>query len=284
MTMRHLKTICRLCLAMMLLAAHMDLYAQQANKQITSEWRDGDYIVRRYLVSDNHPHNTEYEIHYAINSAKAVAEYEDNGAEISRLDTFFSQLSNDSLLHISKITISGYASPDGTTASNTKLAHQRAEQLGYMLAERYGLNDYNIAINSYVEPWSATTMAIETSELEDRDNIADIVNSSEPPMTIDNRLKHEREAWDWLTTNVLPDMRRSVITITYTKDKMMDSREYKPIANTPQEVVVTEVIVENKKHHKENKHKEKRHRNIIVINEWEGVIIDMGATDEGTSN
>lgn len=260
--------------------------AQSGNKRMLAEWRDGDYIVRRYIVTDNSYENQNYEIHYAINSANTVVGFEDNSAELSRLDSFFDELRRDTTIHISKIEITGYASPDGTTKFNSELARKRAQELSAMLASRYNISGSNIAISSHVEPWSATSNAIEHSSLNNRNDLVRIVNSNETPMTIDNKLKHDDKAWNWMKSDVLPDMRRATVTIAYTKDQIMDNREYKPINNTPTEVVVIEEVIAEKptkRHHEQEKQKRhgKHHKKVVILNEWDGVIIDMGATNEG---
>lgn len=257
---------------------------QQASRKLSAEWRDGDYIVRRYIVTDNSPHKAEYELHYAINSAATTPGYEHNDEELARLDRFFQELKRDTLRHVSAITITGYASPDGTTPFNTELARKRAEELSQMLTKRYELKGYRVNIASHVEPWSATTEAIEDSRLKNRNDLVNIVNAAEAPMVVDNRLKHDAAAWQWMKSDVLPDMRRAVVSITYTEDQMMDSREYSPVKR---EVVVVEEVVEkdkhdkdSKHHHKQDKHSKRKHK---VVDEWEGVIIDYGASssDDG---
>lgn len=283
--MKRFRTITMLSLVAVLCFA-TGANAQSGNKKMLAEWRDGDYIVRRYVVTENAPQNANYEIHYAINSANTVVGFEDNSEELARLDKFFSDLRRDTTMHISKIEITGYASPDGTTKYNSELARKRAQELSSMLAKRYGLSGNNIAISSHVEPWSATTDAIKTSNLDNRSDLVRIVNSNEPPMTIDNRLKHENTAWRWMKNDVLPDMRRATVTIAYTKDKVVDNREYKPVKSTPTEVVVVEEVIAekpDKRHHDHNKdkHHQKHKRNVVVLNEWDGVIIDMGAATEG---
>lgn len=264
--------------------------AQSGNKRMLAEWRDGDYIVRRYVVTDNASTNQNYEIHYAINSANTVVGFEDNSEELARLDSFFDELQRDTTIHISKIEIVGYASPDGTTKFNSELARRRAQELSSMLAQRYNISDSNIAISSHVEPWSATSDAIEHSSLNNRNDLVRIVNSNEAPMTIDNKLKHEDKAWKWMKSDVLPDMRRATVSIAYTKDRIMDNREYKPLNPAPTEIVVIEEVVAEKptkrhhdheKRHHEGKHHGKHNKKVVILNEWDGVIVDMGATTEG---
>ena len=275
--------------------AGVEASAQQGTRKMTAEWREGDYIVRRYIIADATSESANYEIHYAINSADAAMGFEDNSEALAELDNFFNQIRKDSLVHISKISVTGYASPDGTTQFNSALAEKRAKELSTMLAQRYGLQDYAIAISSKVEPWSATTDAIEHSSLNNRSDIVRIVNANEPPMTIDHRLKRENKAWSWLKSDVLPDMRRATVTIAYTTDQVSDKREYKPVASTPKEVVIVEeFIVEDKAHkhheghkhydrpdHHRGKHSQKHRSKVVVLNEWDGIIIDCGASMEG---
>ena len=294
--MKRFHTIKTIALATLLLAIGTMAKAQSNQQVMVKEWRDGDYIVRRYIVADNTPHQAEYEIHYAINSATTATDFDQNGAEIGRLDSFFNQLKSDTLRHVSSIAITGYASPDGTPKHNSDLARKRAQQLGEMIAQRYNLSVSNIAVTSHVEPWSATTDAIEHSSLKNRNELVTLVNSDKTPMAVDYQLKGNSTAWQWLKSDVLPDMRRAVVTISYTEDGMQDKREYAPSKPTTREIIVVEEIEVPKhhrkdykevyhkeaerhdtKHHKEDKHK----RKVVILNEWEGVIIDLGAATEG---
>ena len=293
--MRRLLKLGTICITAVLSLISTEIFAQQTSQKMTAEWRDGDYIVRRYIVSDGTPQCANYEIHYAINSANTVAGYEDNNEVLARLDSFFNEIKKDSLVHISKISVTGYASPDGTTQFNSALAEKRAKELSTMIAKRYGLSDYNISVSSQVEPWSATTDAIEHSTLSNRNDIVNIVNSNETPMTIDNKLKRENSAWSWLKSDVLPDMRKATVTIAYTKDQVTDKREYVPTSTSPADmIIVEEYIVEEKpqKHHERTKHYERpdhqrgkhrtkhHHHKVVILNEWDGVIIDCGASTE----
>ena len=106
-----------------------DAEAQNQGKgQLVEEWRDGDYMVRRYLITDVPTQNSNYEIHFEINSAAITSGYEDNNTMLDALDKFFTETQSMPTRHIKAIAVTGYASPDGTTASNSRLAQQRAEQ------------------------------------------------------------------------------------------------------------------------------------------------------------
>ena len=254
-----------------------------AQRRQVAEWRDGDYVVRRYIVTDDRPHSEVYEIHYAVNSSSADDSGE-NGDVMAGLDRFFEELKSDTLRHIKSIAIAGYASPDGTVPFNTELARRRAQQLSTMLAHRYNLRGTDIVITSYVEPWSATTDAIEHSSLVNRGTLVNIVNANEAPMVVDGKLKRDGAAWQYLKSDVLPDMRRAVVTVSYTEDVMQEDREYSPVEIYVEEFVVVEEPERHKDRHESHpkdahhKHKRDEKRNVIILNEWEGVIYDAGAS------
>lgn len=254
-----------------------------AQRRQVAEWRDGDYVVRRYIVTDDRPHSEVYEIHYAVNSSSADDSGE-NGDVMAGLDRFFEELKSDTLRHIKSIAIAGYASPDGTVPFNTELARRRAQQLSTMLAHRYNLRGTDIVITSYVEPWSATTDAIEHSSLVNRGTLVNIVNANEAPMVVDGKLKRDGAAWQYLKSDVLPDMRRAVVTVSYTEDVMQEDREYSPVEIYVEEFVVVEEPERHKERHESHpkdahhKHKRDEKRNVIILNEWEGVIYDAGAS------
>ena len=279
-TMKDNSFISVLCLTLAMIFVAGSVSAQR--RQV-AEWRDGDYVVRRYIVTDDRPHSEVYEIHYAVNSSSADDSGE-NGDVMAGLDRFFEELKSDTLRHIKSIAIAGYASPDGTVPFNTELARRRAQQLSTMLAHRYNLRGTDIVITSYVEPWSATTDAIEHSSLVNRGTLVNIVNANEAPMVVDGKLKRDGAAWQYLKSDVLPDMRRAVVTVSYTEDVMQEDREYSPVEIYVEEFVVVEEPERHKDRHESHpkdahhKHKRDEKRNVIILNEWEGVIYDAGAS------
>ncbi|MBR5822514.1 MAG: hypothetical protein IKY51_06685, partial [Alistipes sp.] len=70
--MRRFIKLGTICITAVLALISTATFAQQGARKMTAEWRDGDYIVRRYIVADGTQHSANYEIHYAINSADAT--------------------------------------------------------------------------------------------------------------------------------------------------------------------------------------------------------------------
>ena len=242
------------------------------------EWRDGDYIVHRYTTTNTKPQSNAYEIHFEINSSDVTTGYDHNDNALASLDSFFAECRNMPSRHIKGIAVTGYASPDGSTTFNTELAHERAKELGMMLIERYGLQESSVTLSSHVEPWSATADGIEHSTLANREELTSMVEGKATPMVIDNNLKHDKTAWAYIKSDVLPPLRRATIVVTFTEDKTEIVREYSPLPQQPTEIIIIEELTEEKpRHHKHHNH----HHNMVTVYEWDGIIIDAGASTEG---
>lgn len=245
---------------------------------VEEEWRDGDYIVHRYTTINTKPQNNEYEIHFEINSSDVAAGYDHNDDALASLDSFFAECRNMPSRHVKGIAVTGYASPDGSSTFNTELAHERAKELGMMLIERYGLQESSVTLSSHVEPWSATADGIEHSSLANRKELSSMVESKASPMAIDNNLKHDKTAWSYIKSDVLPPLRRATVVVTYTEDKTEIVREYSPLPQQPTEIIIIEEVADEKPRH--HKHHNRRH-DMVTVYEWEGIIIDAGASTEG---
>ena len=246
--------------------------AQKSKHHLMSEWRDGDYIVRRYIVEDDTLHKAKYELHYAINSATTAPEYEHNDIELERLDRFFAELKSDTLRHVSSITIAGYASPDGNARSNETLALSRAQKFRNMLDSRFNASThYKVQLSSAVEPWKACDDGVENSAIADKQKVLDLINSSAAAPTIESQLKSMPAVWSVFRTSILPALRRVDMTVYYNTDTIFELRTLieKPNpqpAPQPQRRCSCPVIVEDemigiivdmnprKHHHKHGKH------------------------------
>lgn len=196
------------------------------NGTLLSEWVEGDYIVRRYLVKGTQPKTAEFVVHYAVGNAQVSGQFDENSDELRQIGDFISRIKNDTLRHVSSVSVTGYSSPDGSAAYNAKLAKNRANDLLTWLNSKYALSSlHTVTVDGRVAPWSACADEVRRSSLQNKNTILDIVNSSEAAPTVERQLKAHTTAWNWLRTSVLPTLRRTVVTFTYTEDSMHQTRE-----------------------------------------------------------
>lgn len=193
---------------------------------LLSEQVEGDYIVRRYLVRGTQPKSEDFVVHYAVSKAQVSGQFDENSDELRQIGDFISRIKNDTLRRVTAVRITGYSSPDGSAAYNASLAKKRANDLLTWLNSKYALSNlYTVSVDGKVAPWSACADDVRRSSLQNRSTVLDIVNSSESAPTIERQLKAHTTAWNWLRTSVLPSLRRTVVTFTFTEDSVQQTRE-----------------------------------------------------------
>lgn len=226
-----------------------------ADTVMLSDRIEGDYQVRRYLIRSTD--DVDYSIRYRISMAKLNAALKGNAQALSELNGFVEGLMGDTTRRVSEVVITGYASPDGGVAYNERLAAQRANDFKAYLDSKYDFSKhYNVRVNSVAEDWKATHAAIASSSIPDCTTVLGIVDGTQAPMAKEQALKHHPAVWNYLTTEILPPMRRVEVMIGYATDRIVEQRTLvkrpapapKPAAPAQDYVVVEEdvngVIVE----------------------------------------
>ncbi|MBP3482301.1 MAG: hypothetical protein J6K28_02780 [Alistipes sp.] len=192
---------------------------------LLSQSRDGDYMVRRYLVKSNGGCNSDFAVRYRINLSTMSPSLSDNGVELSALNAFIDSLATDSMMHVRSVTITGYASPDGTETANMKLAHARAADFKKYLDNKYGLSSkYDVRVDAVVDGWDSCIDGIEASNLAQRKDAVAIIRSNDDMSVKQRKLKSMKGVWNYLASNVLPPLRQADIEFDYGRDDIAETR------------------------------------------------------------
>lgn len=214
---REILTLLALSCALVSTAQDSDLPAK--NAVLISQTRNGNTITSRYKVPHNSGKHAEFDLHYTINKADIVTSVSDNNKQIEALQDFMEQ-SNDSTLHIASIQIVGYASPDGNQTKNDTLAAKRAQALYH-----YAVNTYHpklpIQTKSKTFQWADCVTAIESSAIPSKAEVLRIVQSDHKECDKELQLRKIPQAWNYLTTLILPQMRYADIAFDYGEDEIV---------------------------------------------------------------
>lgn len=235
---------------------------QTDNKELISEWIDGNYLVRRYKIKPV-GQQSQYDMHYTISASKLSDLTKGNATEIADIDKMMASLKNDTTKHVQRVEIKGYASPDGNLKSNEALALRRAEQFREWLDARYALAaKFNVQLSSEAEPWSACDKAVESSSMSDKSGVLAILNSSIGESQKEQKLKAIPQVWSVFRNQILPAMRRVDMTIYYNADSYVEVRTLieKPAPQPQQEVASKRCCCDG----------------MVVEDEIIGIIVDMG--------
>lgn len=119
-------------------------------------------------------------IQYPTGSAKVDSTYKNNVKELEKLKKMMSPLIEEGdLVSIKRISVEGYASPDGSATTNDKLALERADAFAKFLAENYHFNDSILAVSSHGEDWDELIRLIRKDMPDYADKALEIIDKNE---------------------------------------------------------------------------------------------------------
>lgn len=162
-----------------------------------------------------HYEGTAY-IDYPLNSTEVLEDFNHNAATFARIRaTLDSVLHNERAL-LQRITIKGYASPEGTYAHNEELASGRVRNLRRYLTEQMGVPYILITVDFEPEDWDGLRRAVKASSLPDRDAVMEIINTHvHPDERLARLVRRYPAAYAFLLDSIFPTLRRTDYRIDY---------------------------------------------------------------------
>lgn len=116
---------------------------------------------------------------FAAGQSTIVPNFNNNAAELEKIQELIVALKNDPYATITRITITGYASPEGTFQTNLLLSEKRATALKQYIAKINNLPERLFAAKGAGEDWSALDSLIENSTgYDDKDVILSIIRNT----------------------------------------------------------------------------------------------------------
>lgn len=215
--------------------------AQGADSVLLSETTDGDYIVRRWVVKTRS--DADYTVRYQINLATLNATLNGNSKELNELNTFISNLMQDTLMHVKSAVITGYSSPDGPVKFNEALAARRARDFKNYVDKKYDFSKkYDVTIHSVAEDWEMCRSLVAQSQIPDKQAVLNAIDSDRGVEQKEAAIKKLPAAWDYMKRNILPPLRRVELAINYGDGNVVEQRTLIPRPEVV-EIDTTEEVV-----------------------------------------
>ena len=155
------------------------------------------------------------------------------------------QINNDQeKLALENIEVSAYASPDGGLSLNDKLAGQRQK-----VTEKY-LNqelkkmkmNANVDANYTAEDWDGFQQLVQASDIQDKDVILRVLSMYKDPQEREQQIRNISAAFRELADGILPELRRSRMTINYETIGRSDEQIAQQIAADPAQLTIEELL------------------------------------------
>ena len=120
-------------------------------------------------------------------------------------------------LNLDNVEVSAYASPDGGFNINDKLANQRqkvSEQYVNQELKKIKM-DANVDARYTAQDWEGFQELVQASDIQDKDIILRVLSMYKDPQEREQQIKNISAAFRELADGILPQLRRSRLTINY---------------------------------------------------------------------
>ena len=192
---------------------------------LLSKRTDGNYEIRQYLVKGQTPQEADFTFHFPISSSQMLTNFSDNATVVKALNDFGAKVMGDTLTRVTSIKISGWASPDGSEATNQKLAKARAATLAsYLTSQCPAMKSMAMDSSSAVATWKDCLPMLKKSSASDYSAAADIINGNHTEAVKEAHLMKLSSVWAYLKSSVLPQFRCAKVEFVYCTSTIVEQR------------------------------------------------------------
>ena len=145
---------------------------------------------------------------------------------------------------ISNIEVSAYASPDGGLSLNTTLAENREGNTTKMLSKdlKKAKIDAPIDAKYTAQDWEGFQELVSKSNIQDKELILRVLSMYQDPAQREQEIKNISSVYKTLADEILPQLRRSRLTLNYEIIGKSDEEIAKLASSNPSELNVEELL------------------------------------------
>ena len=182
---------------------------------------------------------------FEVNKIHIRPEYMNNPQELAKIRKMIDELKSDPNVKVNRLDIIGYASPEGTLAANKRLSEGRAMALRDYLASRYDFsrNQYSIIFGG--ENWEGLEKALETVEMEYKDEVLDIIRNIPVEKGRETKLMQLRGGapYRYLLKYIFPSLRVAICKVNYEVRNFNVDEAKEEIKKRPQNLSLNEMFL-----------------------------------------
>jgi hypothetical protein len=185
----------------------------------------------------------EASIMFLIQQAK-IRESELKGQSVSDLSSKIASTSKDSTRKIAGIEVSSYASPDGSVSLNEGLASDREDATVAYLQKLLKKTKATSSIDAKftAEDWEGFKDLVGKSDIQDKDLILRVLSMYNDPEQREAEIKNLSAVFQTLADEILPQLRRSKLTLNVDVIGKSDAELQKLALNDPSKLNVEELL------------------------------------------
>lgn len=201
------------------------------------------YIAPEAEVEKRRALSGEAYLDFVVNRTEIDPSYCRNPEELAYIHASLDTVLHDRDIRITRIALRGYASPEGSYRSNSRLAQGRTEALKRYVMARYGFVDTLVTADFVPENWEGLRRCVEGGSLPERDGILALIDSDREPDAKEQAIRScYPEAYATLLAECYPGLRRTDYRIDYTV-RGFSAEEAKAVLRTrPQKLSLEEMF------------------------------------------
>ncbi len=169
----------------------------------------GDDAFQR-IIKEKHDANIMFLIQQANVRASELKKAKEFGEEVKGINDAANK-------KINNIEISAYASPDGSLDLNTGLAERRQDNTAKVISRdlKKAKVDATIDTKYTAEDWEGFQELVSKSNIQDKELILRVLSMYQDPEQREQEIKNISSVYETLADEILPQLRRSRLTLNY---------------------------------------------------------------------
>ena len=203
------------------------------------------YVEPKVEVVKSREIQAECYLDFEVNKINIRPEYMNNPRELAKIRVMIDDLKLDPSIKVNRLDIIGYASPEGTLATNKRLSEGRAMALRDYLASRYDFprNQYHIIFGG--ENWDGLIDALETLDMDYKNEMLDIIQDIPIEKGRETKLMQLRGGvpYRYLLKNVFPSLRVAICKVNYDIKNFNVDEAKEVIKRRPQNLSLNEMFL-----------------------------------------
>ncbi|WP_320889067.1 DUF3868 domain-containing protein [Bacteroides sp.] len=182
---------------------------------------------------------------FQIGSAVIFRMLNNNAAELESIETMLHEIRADKNIQVQGIRFKGFASPDGSVASNLKLSDLRARSMMNYLLPRLALKDTSVKAEGGGEDWESLKQLLEASEIKGKEQLLDIIHECGTTDACEQKMKAIAGGAPYrqMATGIYPKLRRTVCSVDYTVRGFTAEEAREIIKTRPQQLDLNEMYM-----------------------------------------
>ncbi len=185
----------------------------------------------------------EAQINFLVNQA-SIRPTELKSEDILALTAKMQEVAANEGSNVTGIEILGYASPEGSIDINTSLAEKREKvAVEYINKQMKALQtQVNVDSRNTPEDWEGFQQLVQSSSIEDKELILSVLAQFTDPEQREVEIRKIAAAYKVLADDILPQLRRSKMKISFEISGKTDEQLIEAAKNTPDSLTVEELL------------------------------------------